>query len=40
MMWLGLSRLEEEDLRAIYAYLRTVPSVRNAVDVHPQPGTY
>lgn len=40
MMWLGLSRLEEEDLRAIYAYLRTVPAVRNAVDSHPQAGTY
>ena len=29
MPWLGLSRLAPEDLRAIYAYLRTVPAVRS-----------
>jgi mono/diheme cytochrome c family protein len=31
MPWLGLSQLEADDLRAIYAYLRTVPAVRNEV---------
>lgn len=40
MPWMGLSKLSEEDLRAIYAYLRTVKPVRNAVVVHPQEGTY
>jgi mono/diheme cytochrome c family protein len=29
MPWVGLSQLEPGDLRAIYAYLRTVPAVRN-----------
>lgn len=40
MPWLGLARLTDEDLRAIYAYLRTIPAIRNPVDVHPQQGTY
>jgi mono/diheme cytochrome c family protein len=31
MPWLGLSQLEPADLRAIYAYLRTVTPVRNPV---------
>jgi mono/diheme cytochrome c family protein len=37
MPWPGFSQLPEEDLRAIYAFLRTVKPVRNAVDVHPVP---
>lgn len=40
MPWLALSRLPEEDLRAIYAYLRTLKPIHSSVDVHPQPGTY
>jgi hypothetical protein len=40
MPWLALSRLPEEDLRAIYAYLRTLKPIHSRVDVHPQPGTY
>lgn len=36
MPWISLSRLDEDDLRAIYAYLRTVPARRNAVIVHPE----
>lgn len=40
MPWLGLARLTEDDLRAIYAYLRAVKPIRNQVDVHPQEGTY
>ncbi|MCL4796915.1 MAG: c-type cytochrome [Bryobacteraceae bacterium] len=40
MPWLGLARLTDEDLRAIYAYLRTIPAIRHPVDVHPQQGTY
>jgi hypothetical protein len=35
MPWLNFSQLPEEDLRAIYAYLRTVPPVRKAVETHP-----
>jgi mono/diheme cytochrome c family protein len=31
MPWLGLSQLDAGDLRAIYAYLRTVPPVRNRI---------
>lgn len=40
MPWLALSRLPEEDLRAMYAYLRTLKPIRNPVDTHPQEGTY
>lgn len=36
MPWISLSRLQEDDLRAIYAYLRTVPARNNAVTVHPE----
>jgi uncharacterized protein (TIGR02246 family) len=36
MPWLSLSRLPAEDLDAIYAYLRTVKPVSNAVDTHPE----
>jgi hypothetical protein len=35
MPWLGFSKKESEELSAIYAYLRTVPAVHNAVDTHP-----
>ena len=41
MPWLNLSQLPPEDLKAIYAYLRTVQPVHHAVDTHPnwtQPG--
>lgn len=36
MPWLGLSQLPQEDLSAIYAYLRTVKPVHNAVETHPK----
>lgn len=36
MPWLGLSQLPHEDLAAIYAYLRTVKPVHNAVETHPK----
>jgi len=35
MPWLGLARLEPEDLKAIYAYLKTVPPIVNAVETRP-----
>jgi len=35
MPWLPFSAKDPEELRAIYAYLRTVPPVPNAVEVHP-----
>jgi len=35
MPWLGLSQLTEQDLKAIYAYLRTVPPQSNKVETHP-----
>jgi mono/diheme cytochrome c family protein len=35
MPWLGYSQLEEEDLRAIYRYLRTIRPVTNKVNTHP-----
>jgi hypothetical protein len=35
MPWLNFSQLPEDDLRAIYAYLRTVPAVKKAVETHP-----
>lgn len=35
MPWLVYASLDENDLRAMYAYLRTVPAVANAVVTHP-----
>lgn len=35
MPWLGYSQMEEQDLRAIYAYMRTVKPVVNSVETHP-----
>jgi mono/diheme cytochrome c family protein len=35
MPWLGYARLDEEDLKAVYAWLRTVPPLRNAVETRP-----
>lgn len=37
MPWLNFCQLPPEDLGAIYAYLRTVPPVYNAVVKHPEP---
>jgi hypothetical protein len=35
MPWLGLAKLPDEDLKKIYAYLRTQKAVYNPVDCHP-----
>ena len=35
MPWLGMSQWPPEDLGAVYAYLKTQPAVRNAVETHP-----
>ncbi len=35
MPWLSFSQLTPEDLGAMYAYLRTVPAVKNSVRTHP-----
>jgi cytochrome c5 len=35
MPWLGFSQLPDDDLKAIYAYLRKLTPVRNLVDIHP-----
>ena len=35
MPWLGFSQKTPDDLAAIYAYLRTIPAVRNPVETHP-----
>jgi len=35
MPWLGYARFEPADLRAIYAFLRTVPARRKSVVTHP-----
>ncbi len=35
MPWLNFSQKTEEELTAIYAYLRTVPRVHNPVETHP-----
>jgi hypothetical protein len=37
MPWLGFSQLTRDDLGAIYAYLRTVPPVKNKAITHPKP---
>lgn len=39
MPWFGFSRMKDEDLRAIYAYLRTLKPVYNPVVQHPQLAT-
>jgi hypothetical protein len=36
MPWLNFAKLTPEDLSAIYAYLRTVKPVHNAVETHPK----
>lgn len=35
MPWLGYSQIEPGDLKAIFAYLRTVPAISNAVETRP-----
>jgi mono/diheme cytochrome c family protein len=35
MPWLGLCRMEPDDLKAIFAYLKTLPPIVNAVVTHP-----
>lgn len=35
MPWFGLSQLSDDDLKAIYAYLRTQKPVHNSVEIHP-----
>lgn len=35
MPWYGFSQMPEDDLKAIYAYLRTLPKIHNPVDIHP-----
>jgi mono/diheme cytochrome c family protein len=35
MPWLSFSQIPEEDLRAIYTYLRTLKPVYNSVEIHP-----
>ncbi|MCU1233714.1 MAG: cytochrome c-related protein, partial [Candidatus Solibacter sp.] len=35
MPWLNFCQLPEDDLRAMYAYLRTLPPVSKAVETHP-----
>ena len=35
MPWLGFAKRDPAELSAIYAYLRTVPAVHNAVETHP-----
>jgi hypothetical protein len=36
MPWAMYGKMEESDLRAIYAYLRTVPPVKNKVEKYPK----
>lgn len=35
MPWISFARYSDDDLRAIYAYLRTVPAITNGVVTHP-----
>jgi hypothetical protein len=40
MPWPRMSQIPEEDLKAIYAYLRTLKPIRNPVVKHPElPGS-
>ncbi len=36
MPWFGFAHMKDEDLRAIYAFLRTLKPVYNPVVKHPQ----
>jgi hypothetical protein len=38
MPWQSLAKLTDEDLKAIYAYLRSLPPVRNRVPEPVPPG--
>jgi mono/diheme cytochrome c family protein len=38
MPWRNLAGLNDEDLKAIYAYLRTIPAIRNEVPAPVSPG--
>jgi hypothetical protein len=38
MPWPGLAKLNDEDLKAIYAYLRTLPPIKNHVPNPIPPG--
>jgi hypothetical protein len=37
MPWLSLTRLSAEELGSIYAFLKSQPSIYNAVETHPDP---
>jgi hypothetical protein len=34
MPWMNLARMTDEDLKAIFAFLMSVPAIRNAVPDH------
>jgi hypothetical protein len=38
MPWQSLAALRDDDLRAVYAYLRTIPAIRNEVPKPVSPG--
>ncbi|MEZ0266360.1 MAG: cytochrome c, partial [Phycisphaerae bacterium] len=37
MPWQALSRMTDEDLKSVWAYLRTIPAIRNAVPDYVTP---
>ena len=37
MPWLWIRNLKDEDLRAVYAYLNSIPPIRNAIPEHKVP---
>jgi len=39
MPWTAIRNLDDEDLRSIYAYLRSIPPVKNRVPLPVEPGT-
>ncbi len=39
MPWLSFSRMSEDELKAIYGYLRKVKPVHHAVETRPGAGT-
>jgi hypothetical protein len=38
MPWQSLASLHDDDLKAIYAYLRTIPAIRNEAPAPIPPG--
>jgi len=39
MPWLSFAQLPDDDIRAIYAYVHSLPAVKKSIETHPKKGT-